>query len=706
MPGTPLAAAFIEIRPDVSSTKSAVDGEFKKIDATPTGRKIGTDLTKGVKVGSAGMGAAVKTAVAGAAGAVAAAGIFNFAKDSVEGYQDHLKVLALTAQVVKTTGGAAKLTTQQLSDLSDQVEKNTGVDGDLVLGAENLLLTFTNVRNEVGKGNDIFTQATGIVTDMSVALGTDAKGSAIQLGKALNDPITGVTALQKVGVSFTASQKDQIKTLVDTGNVLGAQKVILGELSKEFGGAAAAAETPSQRLEVAYHGLQDQVGQQLIPVLTKGAQVLTDDVIPATSSAIKFVTDHGTAAKAAGVAIVTLYGAVKLAEGAQRISNATTVIATGLQKALGTQAAATAVQTAVAGEAATTAAAVETTAARGAGLASSIALGPVGIAVGAVGLGLAVATKGFGLFGGAAKNQVQPVQALTDAITADGDAVGKLTTAQLNQTLQSNGAYDAGLKLGVAQNVVLQAALGNADAQRQVAAAVDKARGAYANATTTSAVFGSSTRAGGVATKQATQAQLDAKNAADKLAGSTGALNGQLGASKHAADNVAAALRGIPVKVNTNVTVASKAAFDAVSALNSQLDSVTRDRVVNISIGNLTAANNDSRLAALIGARAEGGPVIKGQPYVVGEKRAELFVPNVNGTIVPKVPDLINNRTTSQPAAAGGADLAPLLQSLGDQMRSAVETMAALVERPARAYVDRNDLERANQINAFKTGRR
>lgn len=36
--------------------------------------------------------------------------------------------------------------------------------------------------------------------------------------------------------------------------------------------------------------------------------------------------------------------------------------------------------------------------------------------------------------------------------------------------------------------------------------------------------------------------------------------------------------------------------------------------------------------------RAAGGPVRKGQPYIVGEQRPELFVPDQSGTIIPKVP--------------------------------------------------------------------
>ncbi len=39
-----------------------------------------------------------------------------------------------------------------------------------------------------------------------------------------------------------------------------------------------------------------------------------------------------------------------------------------------------------------------------------------------------------------------------------------------------------------------------------------------------------------------------------------------------------------------------------------------------------------------IPGREHGGPVRAGQPYIVGEKRPELFVPGVDGTIVPRVP--------------------------------------------------------------------
>src|SRR5262249_24601999 len=120
---------------------------------------------------------------------------------------------------------------------------------------------------------------TKTMLDMSVALGQDMKTSAVQLGKALNDPIKGVSALQRVGVSFTQAQKAQIKALVESGNTLGAQKIILGELNNEFGGSAEAAgkTLPGQInvLQQSFSNLTGQIVGTLAPILTTVAAFFT-----------------------------------------------------------------------------------------------------------------------------------------------------------------------------------------------------------------------------------------------------------------------------------------------------------------------------------------------------------------------------------------------------------------------------------------------
>ena len=110
-----------------------------------------------------------------------------------------------------------------------------------------MLLTFKNIRNEVGKGNDIFNQATVAVENLATRMADGAVPSMEQLskglikvGKALNDPVKGMTALGKVGVYFSDSQKKAIEAMVKAGDVMGAQKIILKELTTEFGGPAEA----------------------------------------------------------------------------------------------------------------------------------------------------------------------------------------------------------------------------------------------------------------------------------------------------------------------------------------------------------------------------------------------------------------------------------------------------------------------------------
>jgi acid phosphatase family membrane protein YuiD len=275
---TALAEAFVRIRATGETFKADTEKLVGGIDTKASGDKLGKGLGKNA---ASGFGSSFKTVLGGLGIGVGIAGAFKAFTSTIAAGRESNKVGALTAQVIKTTGGAAGVTAKQVGSLATAISNKTGVDDEAIQSGANLLLTFTGIRNEVGKGNDIFNQANKTVTDMSVALGQDTKNSAIQLGKALNDPVKGVTALSKVGVSFTQQQKDQIKTLVKSGDTVGAQKVILGELSKEFGGAAAASTTNSQKFGVAMGNLQESIGQKLIPVIDGFANILLTKVGPA-----------------------------------------------------------------------------------------------------------------------------------------------------------------------------------------------------------------------------------------------------------------------------------------------------------------------------------------------------------------------------------------------------------------------------------------
>jgi hypothetical protein len=164
--------------------------------------------------------------------------------------QESARVTAKTNAVLKSTGGIANVTARDIDSLANALLRKTGVDDEAIRSGQNVLLTFTRVRNEVGAGNDVFDQATKAALDMSVALGTDLQSAVLQIGKALQDPVRGVTALRRAGVSLTKAQQDQINTLVKAGDLLSAQKLILRELRTEFEGQAEAVGRSSLNFNV------------------------------------------------------------------------------------------------------------------------------------------------------------------------------------------------------------------------------------------------------------------------------------------------------------------------------------------------------------------------------------------------------------------------------------------------------------------------
>lgn len=215
--------------------------------------------------------------------------LFEFVKGGAADWSALQASTRQTNAVLTSTGGTANVTAQSINTLTSSLSKKTAMDQTAIRTGENMLLTFTNVKNGVGKGNDVFNQATATILDMSKALGQDTKSSAMQLGKALNDPIKGVAALQRVGVSFTASQKEQIKSLTASGNAMGAQKIILAELNKEFGGSAAASATGGAKLSLTMKDLAMNLYGLLVPLKTIGITFSTFLVTPIADAVSKLI---------------------------------------------------------------------------------------------------------------------------------------------------------------------------------------------------------------------------------------------------------------------------------------------------------------------------------------------------------------------------------------------------------------------------------
>lgn len=202
----------------------------------------------------------------------------NMLRGWVDDAQEADRATAVLAQTIKATDGAAGLTAEQMKDLADSLEEVTTFSSEATQAAEAIMVSFKNVKG------DVFVESMKAAQDMATVMGGDVSGSAMQLGKALNDPVQGMSALARSGVSFSDSQKEMVKQMVQTGDVVGAQRIILAELKNEFGGAAEAAGANSwEPIKNRLGDIGEEIGRKLIPYINM--------LIPAAQGVVSYLTD-------------------------------------------------------------------------------------------------------------------------------------------------------------------------------------------------------------------------------------------------------------------------------------------------------------------------------------------------------------------------------------------------------------------------------
>jgi hypothetical protein len=192
------------------------------------------------------------------------------------------KVAAQTNAVLKSTGQVAGVTAQHVDDLALALLNKSGVDDEVIKSGENVLLTFTNIRNEAGKAGDIFDQATRAALDFSVRTGRSMDAASLAIGRALQDPAKAANALRRAQVVLTEAEQHAISVALKQGNTLKAQQLILQDLRKRYEGAAeAAGNTLPGKMNILRErslNLAAALVQKLIPALGDTVQGLNDVV--------------------------------------------------------------------------------------------------------------------------------------------------------------------------------------------------------------------------------------------------------------------------------------------------------------------------------------------------------------------------------------------------------------------------------------------
>lgn len=222
------------------------------------------------------IGAVSKTlAPAAMIGLTALSGLAVGALRAAEEAQVANNRLDSVAQSMGLFGANTKGVTDRLKAFADETMKKIAVDDELIKSTQAQLFTFKELAETADVAGGAFDRATISAFDMAAVLGGSGEENAVRLGKALQDPILGLTALRKAGVLFSDEQEKSIKTFVAAGDTLAAQEIILGELETQFGGAAEATATDSARMSIAFGEMTEAIGTGLLPVIETITPLIT-----------------------------------------------------------------------------------------------------------------------------------------------------------------------------------------------------------------------------------------------------------------------------------------------------------------------------------------------------------------------------------------------------------------------------------------------
>ena len=259
MAGTKIGSAYIDVDADTKGFESGMKGFVSR------GLKILGPLAAGM------------AAIGAAKGLISAGKMLQAAGE--EAATNAARIEQVAASMGRTEAEAAALTTR-LTELSESTTKLTGVDDDLIQQSQAILLTFREVGKTADAAGGVFDRATQAAIDLAATGFGSIESNSVQLGKALQDPIKGLAALGRSGVTFTAEQKKLIASMVETGNILGAQEIVLAAVESQVGGVAEATAKTSDKVRESWDNVVQNVGGKLLPVFDRIGEVLLEDVFP------------------------------------------------------------------------------------------------------------------------------------------------------------------------------------------------------------------------------------------------------------------------------------------------------------------------------------------------------------------------------------------------------------------------------------------
>ena len=245
-------------------------------------QKFGSSIKRGLRV------AAIAAAAALAVGAVGV----RFAKMAEEAVTANNR-LDQVAHSMGIFGSETTKVTDRLKAYADQNKFVFAADDEVIKSTQAKLLTFKELAATADVAGGAFDRATQAAFDLAATGFGAAETNAVQLGKALNDPIKGISALTRSGITFTESERNLIRTLVESGDTLKAQEMILGAIEAQVGGTAEATANASTKMGIGFRQMGEAIGTAVLPLFESFANYIVE-ITPKVEEFFAGLTDPTT----------------------------------------------------------------------------------------------------------------------------------------------------------------------------------------------------------------------------------------------------------------------------------------------------------------------------------------------------------------------------------------------------------------------------
>lgn len=159
--------------------------------------------------------------------------------------------------VLEATGRAAEISSRQIDAMADKLELYSNADKQAVMDTAASLAIMENVPTS------LFEQLFETANDLYQVVGSDIGSAILTLGRAMEEPLEGLTRLRRQGIFVTDEMQNQIAELIEQNRLYDAQKLLLDDIQKRVKGTAdeIAAAAGTQSLAIAIDRYYGSVGQ-------------------------------------------------------------------------------------------------------------------------------------------------------------------------------------------------------------------------------------------------------------------------------------------------------------------------------------------------------------------------------------------------------------------------------------------------------------